>query len=276
MLRRTWTALLAGSLVLAALMAVPTWPLALLVSGVFVLAALEMASLTREPVARVSLLAVLWFLSMTFPLWTRWGAWPAVAWGCVLTLGAGLAVGQYSRGVRSFWVTLLLPAFFAVPLAAVCLVHFWTTSGVLGFRPNLTLMLALPVWLGDTAALLVGRSFGRNRLAPDISPNKTWEGALTNLGVCVGAALLIAWNLKIGWAAGLWIGVIAGILGQVGDLVESSLKRAAGVKDSGFILPGHGGVLDRLDSLALSFAPSTAVLLALLPQFFDVKRVIGG
>jgi phosphatidate cytidylyltransferase len=114
------------------------------------------------------------------------------------------------------------------------------------------LWLLAMLWLGDSGAYFVGRAIGRRKLAPTLSPAKTVEGALANLALCVlvgwqgGAAL----GLPLGWAIAGGLGV--GVLGQLGDLFESALKRAVGVKDFGGVLPGHGGVLDRFDSFLFS------------------------
>jgi len=114
------------------------------------------------------------------------------------------------------------------------------------------LWLLAMLWLGDSGAYFVGRAIGRRKLAPTLSPAKTVEGSLANLALCVlvgwqgGAAL----GLPLGWAIAGGLGV--GVLGQLGDLFESALKRAVGVKDFGGILPGHGGVLDRFDSFLFS------------------------
>ncbi|HXE61954.1 MAG TPA: phosphatidate cytidylyltransferase [Bryobacteraceae bacterium] len=113
------------------------------------------------------------------------------------------------------------------------------------------LMFSLVVnWIGDTGAYYVGRSFGRHKLAPRVSPGKSWEGAAasTVAGIVFGAIFLpltIA-DMPV-WIAAL-IALVANAAGQIGDLAESALKRGAGVKDSGTMLPGHGGMLDRLDS----------------------------
>ena len=112
-------------------------------------------------------------------------------------------------------------------------------------------LLLATVMVADTAALLAGRAFGRHRLAPALSPGKTVEGALAGLGGGVGAALAVRAlglpGLPLFHAIGL--GLLVSAAGTAGDLFESLLKRWAGVKDSGTVFPGHGGMLDRLDSL---------------------------
>jgi phosphatidate cytidylyltransferase len=130
---------------------------------------------------------------------------------------------------------------------------------------SLLLFLFLVVWSGDIAALYVGRTFGRFKLAPSLSPNKTWEGSVASVVGSVLATLFVIWLAAFLVAHGVnelsypgsswrWIGlaVLLNIGAQVGDLVESAIKRGAGVKDSGHLLPGHGGMLDRIDALLLA------------------------
>jgi phosphatidate cytidylyltransferase len=123
------------------------------------------------------------------------------------------------------------------------------------FSSGLVLSLALmfSVWASDVAAYFVGSLLGRHRLAPRISPKKSWEGFAAGLAACVAVwALtpLVVEGLSLGWAMAVGIGV--GLSAVIGDLAESRMKREAGMKDSGTSLPGHGGFLDRLDSLILS------------------------
>jgi phosphatidate cytidylyltransferase len=131
--------------------------------------------------------------------------------------------------------------------------------------PSLLLFLFFVVWSGDVAALYVGKSIGRHKLAPSISPNKTWEGSvgsiagslLITLGLIGLADLLARHNIDIisyPGTIGRWLllAVLLNVAAQVGDLVESAIKRGAGVKDSGSLLPGHGGILDRIDALLLA------------------------
>ena len=125
------------------------------------------------------------------------------------------------------------------------------------------LLLLFTVWVTDTGAFEIGRRFGKHKMAPTISPNKSWEGAVGGLLV----ALLIAGGyavsaLGINIMMGLLIVAIGSVAGQIGDLIESKVKRLAGVKDSGSLFPGHGGVLDRFDSILLA-SPVVYLLLQL-------------
>jgi phosphatidate cytidylyltransferase len=132
--------------------------------------------------------------------------------------------------------------------------------------PSLIVLLLCAVWAGDTAALYIGRPFGRHKLAPRLSPQKTWEGSVASVigsllatGLLLGISEYLArWNsMALSYADEVWwywliLAVIINIAAQVGDLAESALKRSAGVKDSGTMLPGHGGILDRIDALLLA------------------------
>ncbi len=107
------------------------------------------------------------------------------------------------------------------------------------------------IWVCDSAAYFAGRAFGRHKLFPRVSPNKTWEGAVAGFVFAV-ATFLLARQLVLPYLSllsAVACGVIVGLFGQIGDLIESLLKRDAGVKDSSALIPGHGGVLDRFDSL---------------------------
>jgi phosphatidate cytidylyltransferase len=139
----------------------------------------------------------------------------------------------------------------------------WVGPALLAFPMTLT-------WMGDTFAYFGGRAFGRRKLIPSVSPGKTVEGALSSvIGTTIVGALYAhfvfgAWlGVTLPVAAGALIGFIVSPVAQTGDLAESLLKREAGVKDSGSLLPGHGGVLDRLDSLFFSI-PVTYWLLTLV------------
>lgn len=138
----------------------------------------------------------------------------------------------------------------------------------------LLLFLMVCVWAGDTAALYVGRSIGRHKLT-HLSPNKTWEGSIASVAgsVVAGLAVVLAGNalsargntvlhiLEPVWQSAL-LAVLINVAAQLGDLLESAIKRSAGVKDSGRMLPGHGGILDRIDALLLAAPMLWLVLLA--------------
>jgi len=113
-----------------------------------------------------------------------------------------------------------------------------------------TFLLLISIWSSDAGAYFVGRKLGKNKLWPAISPNKTVEGAIGGIVLSVVAAVIFALAsggfLTVGRA--IILGVIAAVVGQMGDLIQSAYKRAYGIKDSGTILPGHGGILDRCDS----------------------------
>ncbi|MDX1430242.1 MAG: phosphatidate cytidylyltransferase, partial [Rhodothermales bacterium] len=122
----------------------------------------------------------------------------------------------------------------------------------------LTLTVFVLVWVSDTAAYYVGRAFGRRKLAPTISPNKTWEGSAAGGVAAIAAAVGLGMTALpfLPPAHCIAVGIICGVVGQLGDLAESRIKREVGVKDSGTILPGHGGILDRFDALTIA-APLT-------------------
>jgi phosphatidate cytidylyltransferase len=139
---------------------------------------------------------------------------------------------------------LLLVAFplsFAIPLHA---------AGSQG--PALLLFALVIVWVSDTAAYFVGRSIGKHFLAPRLSPKKTWEGTVAGFLGSILVALAFARWVNVPQVHLLGMAAAGNIAGQVGDLLESGYKRSAGIKDSGSLLPGHGGVLDRIDALILA------------------------
>ena len=128
-------------------------------------------------------------------------------------------------------------------------------------RPPELLAVLILVWIADTAAYFVGRGFGRHRLAPSISPGKTWEGAAGGLIGALAYAIICGTFIEgLAWAPYLAAAALLAVLSIVGDLFESAAKRQAGVKDSGALLPGHGGLLDRIDS-AVATLPLAALLL---------------
>lgn len=111
------------------------------------------------------------------------------------------------------------------------------------------LLLALvTTWITDSGAYFVGRAFGRHKMVPRLSPRKTWEGALGGWLIGVAGGMLVGWALGLGWQHGLMVGLLASTAAPFGDLSVSMFKRQVGAKDTGKLLPGHGGMWDRLDS----------------------------
>ena len=115
-------------------------------------------------------------------------------------------------------------------------------------------------WASDTFAYFAGRAFGKRKIVPSISPNKTLEGFIGGFIGCVVTGIVYAVISHIPVYIGAYVGIICGVLAPLGDLFESKLKRLCNVKDSGTLLPGHGGVLDRFDSLMFT-APVTLLLI---------------
>lgn len=139
---------------------------------------------------------------------------------------------------------LLLVAF---PLTYAVRLHGLSEGG-----PRLLLFALVVIWVGDSVAYFVGRGMGRHALAPQISPKKTWEGSIASLlgSLLVGVVFTRWLNAPVAHLVSM--AGFGNIAGQVGDLLESAYKRSAGVKDSGGLLPGHGGILDRIDALILA------------------------
>lgn len=178
-----------------------------------------------------------------------------------------------------FWVmlspgliggVLKLPPVLIAPLGLVLLLAFWWSLGVLrDTGPAWVLAVIATVAIADSSAYFAGKKFGRHKLAPAVSPGKTWEGVA---GAWLGVSLF--WGiLHFQYGFNAWLLVIFWcllILSIFGDLFESLLKRRAGLKDSGNLLPGHGGILDRVDGLipALPFA-------VILMRVFDISLIHG-
>lgn len=199
-----------------------------------------------------ALLAALMLLALGYPAIAAL----AIALGAVLagavalggTAGQGVGVSWATGGVIYAGVGFLGPALLR-------------NDGKLGFQAFL--FVALIVWLTDILAYFVGRGLGGPRLWPRVSPNKTWSGAFGGLAGGVAGGIAVAYASGIGrWAS---IGVIAlalSLLAQAGDLFESAVKRRFGAKDSGRIIPGHGGLMDRLDGFL--FAAAAAAVIGIL------------
>jgi phosphatidate cytidylyltransferase len=166
------------------------------------------------------------------------------ALGVIVVIAAASLIAIVSRGEGTWWRVGGLLLFGAIILSALAM-RGTSLHGVWA-----GLYLGTVVWMTDSAAFFTGRQIGGEKLAPDISPSKTWSGALGGLALGTSAGLLV-WILATDspWWIGLLLSATISILGQLGDLCESAVKRHFRIKDSGDIIPGHGGLMDRLDSL---------------------------
>ena len=160
--------------------------------------------------------------------------------------------------------TLLGVLYVAVPLSLLLYVPVLAGDGV--WRPETVLCYIFIIWANDVFAYLVGMTFGRHRLCERLSPKKSWEGFFVGLAGAVATGLAAAYALDTNYWVWGGLALVASLSGVAGDLVESMFKREAGVKDSGQVIPGHGGVLDRFDALLLS-APYVFLYLLLVGRF---------
>lgn len=233
----------------------------LTVAGVAALAAWEYMGMAEREGFKTPRIALLVALLVLFVGNFQWPDWTAVVFG-ILSLGL-LVYCVFLRPVEEVMADASASIF--------CLVYVgFTLLALPALReeangPSLVAFLLCVVWAGDTAALYIGRAWGRHKLAPTLSPNKSWEGALGSVagsllvtgGLLALASQLQTWNsVRLSYPEDVWywlaLAVVVNVAGQVGDLAESALKRSAGVKDSGTLLPGHGGILDRIDALLLA------------------------
>lgn len=151
--------------------------------------------------------------------------------------------------MHSLTTSLAAQVYVSVPLALMTYMYYI-------YSPMLLLAMFIMIWLNDTGAYVAGSLLGRHKLFERLSPKKSWEGFFGGLVFTVGGALAIyylmdSWLCGMSVAAAIGMGLVVTVFSTWGDLVESMLKRSAGVKDSGHLIPGHGGILDRIDSLLL-------------------------
>jgi phosphatidate cytidylyltransferase len=289
-MKRVLTAVVLIPLVLLAVFRAPLWLFALLVAVVIVLALREYLGIAEAAALKpfrwltygIALLPVILFviyrlIDALLSDERRYATHPA----------------DFPLLLASSTLPLLAPVIFGIPLVFRKDLRSGLGSaatsvfGVLYIGASLSLLIVLrsdpaqsvliifvlfSVWAGDIAAYYVGRSIGKHKLAPVVSPNKSWEGAVASVVASVAVAFLVLYytsqlsgyllltreyhvdrSVLVFHQPGMWhcaiLGVLANVAAQFGDLFESAVKRGAGVKDSGALLPGHGGVLDRIDAL---------------------------
>jgi phosphatidate cytidylyltransferase len=262
---RILSALVAAPLVLGAIFLLDLGPLAVVFAGLAGLALVEWARLAGiEGVVPTAGYLVVFGAAACF-LWFVPQSWPAVlSFACAAWVIAALAVVRFPASGR--W----LPRPVLVLAGWMLLIPAWLGLVAImrdGAGPWLLLWLFVLVWGADIGAYFAGRAFGRRKLAPAVSPGKTWEGVAGGvlLAVAAGAAC-IAWIPALGglgWRPSTWLVLMVVIVAVsiFGDLFESVLKRLKGVKDSGRLFPGHGGMLDRIDSL-IAALPFLAIVVA--------------
>lgn len=280
---RLWVAGLGIPLAVAALW-IGGWVLAVLIGVVALLCVGEFYGLARhrgvQPLEKAGLAATA-VLVLAVAMDPRFATLAAWGWGLsvgLVLVALGAAVRRPGPGGAALASASATVAGFLYGGGTVAFAFLLRTlpdgvgGGPLGTRWEGAFLLMFPLivtWVGDSTAYFVGRGLGRRKLIPTVSPAKTVEGAWGGLAGAVGAALLLH-LLVLGGIPGLGlslpevlgIGLVLGVAAQVGDLAESVLKREAGVKDSGAVLPGHGGVLDRFDAVLFNL-PLCWVLLEL-------------
>lgn len=247
--QRIITATIAGVLAVLAVLLLPNPWLALVLLAIVLAAAWEwarLADLTSGSAKVGYTLTVAALAGLGWWLLQRDLQFPFIALGVAWWVVALVVLARYQPGRESSMFGMALAGLPVLAPAWLALVDLHAV------HPALLLYLLVLVWLADTAAYFTGKRFGRTRLAPLLSPGKSREGVAGGLAATLVLGIAGAWWLEAGPVAGLnfvLLGVLTALVSVEGDLFESLLKRRAGVKDSGTILPGHGGVLDRIDSL---------------------------
>lgn len=280
--QRLITAFTLGPLVMWGVLAMPNLAFAIALAVLILLGCWEWASLagletkpTRvifTAVNAVFMLALWHFLHTIAQL-----GLPLFTLALVLWLVVFLLVLTYPKTVSlwaSKWIKILAGILvLCLTWAALIVLHGSETDG-----PYLVLYLFLLIWFADSAAYFGGKRWGKHKLAPKVSPGKTWEGVVSSLGIAVLTALGGAFVLDLvayGWQLSLaffLLSLVVAFISVLGDLTESMFKREMSLKDSGSLLPGHGGILDRIDSMTVA-AP---FFLMGLWWLLDIELVLSG
>jgi phosphatidate cytidylyltransferase len=271
--QRVITAVVLLALLLPALFAASPWPFAVLTLVLIGAAGWEWGRLNQAGGASIAM-GVLLALACAGALWFGWASRaPAWAWwplAAMWVVGGAFAL----RGGPAGWPHI--PVMLRWVLGLVMLWAAWlaiANARTIGI--NFILSVFCLVWVADIAAYFGGRAFGRHKLAPTISPGKSWEGVWSGMAGVIVLAFVWRWvdtsqpvdspslfshiDAKYGWPGLLAGAVLLAAMSVVGDLFESLVKRSAGAKDSSGLLPGHGGVLDRVDALLPVFPIAMAL-----------------
>lgn len=283
-MKRVLTAVALVPVVLLVVFAAPLWLFALVVAAVAMLALHEYLGIAKgygiQPLSLLTYLITLLFLFGAFALEEKpllaeqpWLALLSNTWlgltGFTLLFGIPIV---FRRDMKMALAASGTSAFALLYLGAPLAVPIFLRAEP--FHGVFVVFALLSVWAGDTAAFYIGRSLGKHKLAPIVSPKKSWEGAVASVLASVAVAMLVfhfqeplsrmiaTQELRPGSPFGHWrlslvhqiaLGILTNVAAQLGDLFESAIKRGAQVKDSGSILPGHGGILDRIDALLFAF-----------------------
>lgn len=261
-MKRVLTGLILAPAVLALVLLGPRWMIALAVAGVSMLAGWELLGLAEKCGARPPRVAVMLALAALFSGNFEWPDQTVVLLSAISVALVGYCTVKSPVERMLADVTSAVFALFYTGLTLLALPTLRDSAN----GPSVVVFLLCAVWAGDIAALYVGRMWGRHKMAPALSPNKTWEGAFGSVLGSVAVTglllelgnLLAQWNfMRLSFADSVWwswllMAIVVNVAAQLGDIAESALKRSAGVKDSGRLLPGHGGVLDRIDALLLA------------------------
>ncbi len=261
---RELVAAIVAPVLIAAIIWLPTWVFLAIIIGAVGIACRELLVM-----ARISGVPTRTWFTYIVLAGTQIAAWwhglEGLALGLIVSVmvltGSFLWHSQRPAGsLTGIAVTVFCVVYLGVCSVCVGWLRLWAPTGL---GVPLVLLFLATIWIGDSGAYYVGKSLGRHRMSPRISPKKTWEGlaggvAASIATVCVARSLTLD---ALPWADAVALGAIIGITGPVGDLVESLLKRDTGVKDSSGLFPGHGGMLDRTDSI-LYAAPWVVAYLA--------------
>ncbi|PAV24839.1 phosphatidate cytidylyltransferase [Tamilnaduibacter salinus] len=253
---RIITALILAPIAIGGIFFLPPLGFALFTGAIITVGAWEWANMAgiTHPLGRVgyalALAAILFALFLTPPV-------PILAVALLWWVLALVMVVLYPRGRRT-WRPVAFKALFGVLVlvpAWVGLNHLRSGDFQLAETGNNLLLILYTfciVWVADIGAYFAGRAFGRAKLAPRVSPGKSWAGVWGGLAAVALLAILVAWAAGCSPAQALWltaVSLVAGAFSVLGDLIESLFKRVRGIKDSSGLLPGHGGIMDRVDSL---------------------------
>lgn len=260
--QRVLTALILAPLVMIGIFLLPKFEFALITAIVLAIAGWEWSRLIGFTAIKKQALYVLILLLALFVAQKIFPALILII-AMVWWLAALYLVVHYPQSARYWAKRKIISALMGLCVLVPC----WVGMNMIRDKGAIYLLLAFfLVWSADTGAFFIGRSWGKHKLAPRVSPGKTMEGLLGGLALTLIAAILAGLLMKVSllqWSGLLLLAIIIALASVLGDLFESMMKREAGVKDSGNWLPGHGGLLDRIDGLTIAM-PVFALGMALI------------